>query len=398
MKIGILGGGQLGRMLWEASCSLVDSLRPSPIYHEETHCPAEQAGATIVTGKIEDTEKLSDFFKSMESFTIENEFLNVDAIENAWQLSRTKTSLLEKLPLPSSAGLRIAQDKLEQKKFFNENYLPTSEYVEITPDWLLAPTQPFTDLQKKWHGFVIKKARMGYDGKGNLACPPSEALNFDRIVAFCESAFSTGSRVYAEAFVDFAKEVALVSCQTFDGDIGHYPLIETVQKNGVCYLAYTAINEAANERRACEVARVLASKLQLLGTFAVEFFITESGDLLVNEMAPRVHNSGHFTQKASKYSQFQLHLKSYWQKSWNADDFATSKAFAMINLLGPDEIRGKVQRPKNFPCYWYDKDLTSPGRKLGHIIAHSDNIGNLPALVESLEMAEHSWQEGLRNL
>ncbi|MBC7371342.1 MAG: ATP-grasp domain-containing protein, partial [Bdellovibrionaceae bacterium] len=282
-----------------------------------------------------------------------------------------------------------------QKKFFTANMLPTSEYIEITADWL--KVENVKNLQSKWQGFVLKKARMGYDGKGNLAVPPFQPLDFEKIDIFCRSAFSKKSRVYAEKFIDFSKEVALVSCQTFAGDLGFYPLIETVQKNGVCYLAYTALNEQSNERRAQSMAAVIAKKLNLVGTFAVEFFVTEDGDLLVNEMAPRVHNSGHFSQTAAKYSQFQLHLKSYWQKQWQPGDFDTQKVFAMVNLLGPEEVRGIVHRPKSFQSYWYDKELTTPGRKLGHMIVSSDSTRELPGLIESLIETEHDWQESLRN-
>lgn len=396
MKIAILGGGQLGRMLWEASCSLKDTLSPSPVYHPEVVCPAQKVGASLVTGAISDLSKLTDFFRSVDSFAIENEFLDIESVQKAWTQSRALTSLQDRLPIPSIEGLRIAQDKLEQKNFFTQNQLPTSEYVEITEEWLTE--EKMKALQKKWQGFVLKKARMGYDGKGNLAVQAGEFLDIEKVSAFCKSAYSLNSRVYAERFIDFSKEVALVSCRTVAGDLGSYPLVETIQKNGVCYLAFTALNEQSNERRAQQIAHVIAEKLKLIGTFAVEFFITESGELLVNEMAPRVHNSGHFTQQASKNSQFQLHLKAYWQKNWHSDDFASSKAFVMVNLLGPEEVRGIIHRPNKFQSYWYDKDLTTPGRKLGHIIAHSASTKDLPNLVESLIETEQSWQESLKRL
>jgi 5-(carboxyamino)imidazole ribonucleotide synthase len=393
MKIGILGGGQLGRMLWEASRSLAPEFQASLVYHDEMLCPAQKAGATVVAGQIADTSKLAEFFKSVDSYALENEFLNIEQIQHAWQQAHGADSAT---PIPSLQGLRIAQDKLEQKKFFSQNLFPTSEYKEITSAELNVETM--RDLQKKWQGFVLKKARMGYDGKGNLAVAPGDPLDFEKIDSFCQSAFSMKSRVYAERFIEFTKEVALVSCQTYLGDLGFYPLIETVQKNGVCFLAYTALGEAQNEQRARAIATTLAKKLKLVGTFAVEFFITEGGELLVNEMAPRVHNSGHFTQQASKFSQFQLHLKAYHQKTWEPGDFDGRKSFAMINLLGPEDVRGIVHRPQEFSSYWYDKELTTPGRKLGHIIACSDNTRELPTLIETLIDTEHHWQESLRNL
>lgn len=388
MRFGILGGGQLGRMLWEASCQLVMDLRPSPVYNDKAVCPASHAGATVVVGNVGEAEKLRNFLAAVDSFSIESEFLDVDAIENAWGTGR-------KFPAPSFAGLRVAQDKLEQKKFFTLNGLPTSQFVEITAADLETP-QRLTLLHREWQGLVLKKARMGYDGKGNMALPPGEVLNLAAIRSFCESAFRTDSRVYAEQFVPFVKEVALVSCQSFAGDFGHYPLIETQQKKGVCFLAFTALGEEVNQKRAAEIARVIAGRLKMLGTFAVEFFVTSSGELLVNEMAPRVHNSGHFTQRAARSSQFQMHLKSYWQEKFDREDFDCAKAFAMVNLLGPEGLSGTVSRPTNSRIYWYDKEMTSPGRKLGHIIGSGMSAGELPQIIDSLKAAEKQWQESLR--
>lgn len=391
MKIGILGGGQLGRMLWEASNKLAGELSPSPVYHDEASCPAGKAGAEIVVGKITDVENLTKFFLNVDSFAIENEFLDVKSIETAWQAAHQTQAL----PIPSLAGLRIAQDKLEQKKFFLSLGLPTSEYIEITQDFLETP-EKLTRLHQEWEGFVIKKARMGYDGKGNFAVLPDEIPEFSKIREFCSSAFAAQSRVYAERFVPFTKEVALVSCRTAGGDYGHYPLIETVQKRGVCFLAFRALNEARNEKRAMGMARTIGEKLQMLGTYAVEFFITESGDLLVNEMAPRVHNSGHFSQVAAKSSQFAMHLKAYWQKTWDESDFESAPAFAMVNFLGPVDVKGPVQRPKNQNIYWYDKETTSPGRKLGHMIVQGKSEHDLPGLLDELIQEERAWQESLR--
>ncbi|WP_413290963.1 ATP-grasp domain-containing protein [Bdellovibrio sp. HCB337] len=393
MKIGILGGGQLGRMLWEASCKLRGDLDPSPVYHDMLSCPAGIAGATITPGKIIEVEKLTEFFNGVDSFAIENEFLHVESIETAWRDSRAgKTS---DLPTPSQKGLRIAQDKLEQKKFFLSLGLPTSEYIEITPGFLETP-EKLSELHHEWDGFVIKKARMGYDGKGNYAVHPDSVLNFAEARQFCQAAFESQSRVYVERFVPFTKEVALVSCRTVDGDYGHYPLIETVQKNGVCFLAFKALNQARNEKRAMGMARTIGEKLGMLGTYAVEFFITATGDLLVNEMAPRVHNSGHFTQAAAKSSQFEMHLKAYWQKAWDPADFECAPAFAMVNFLGPADAKGPVQRPNHPQIYWYDKETTSPGRKLGHMIVQGTSEHDLPELLDELIQVERAWQESLR--
>lgn len=392
MRIGILGGGQLGRMLWEASIKLNGTLKPSPIYHDEISCPAQKAGAFVAPGKITELEKLTEFFQGVDSFAVENEFLNIEAIQTSWMRSRQKTAL--GLPTPSLTGLRIAQDKLEQKKFFQGLGLPTSESVEITSEFLEIPGK-LASLHQRWQGFVIKKARMGYDGRGNYPVPPTQVLDFAEIRHFCQQAFDSGSRVYVEKFVAFSKEVALVSCRSAKGDFGHYPLVESVQKDGVCFLAFRALHEARNENRAVEMARLLGEKLHLLGTFAVEFFITGDGDLWVNEMAPRVHNSGHFSQVAAKSSQFEMHLKSYWQNKWNPGDFEAAPAFAMINFLGPAGLRGPVQRPETPQIYWYDKESTSPGRKLGHMVLQSVSESDLPQLLENLKTTEKAWQESL---
>lgn len=382
MKLGILGGGQLGRMLWEASKNL-PRLQPSPIFHDSASCPAAAAGAEIHVGRIAEATKLQQFFAGVDSYVFENEFLDVDAIE--------KASPAWKRPFPSLAGLRLAQDKLEQKKLFTRLKLPTPEFQEVTSKDL---SRQLAEIKTKWPRFVLKTARMGYDGKGNFFCKnDSDAKD---AIAFCEKAFAAGSRVYAEPLIDFSKEVALVSSQTYAGDFGYYPLIETQQKKGVCLLAFRALNEGTHEKQAAEIARTLAEELNLLGTFAVEFFITTQGELLVNEMAPRVHNSGHFSQTAAKSSQFEMHLKSYYLKNWDPQDFESAPAFAMINLLGPEGVNGPVKKPMNIRCYWYDKTSISPGRKLGHINAHSTQAEDLPALLQELKRQEQLWTESLQ--
>jgi 5-(carboxyamino)imidazole ribonucleotide synthase len=399
MKVGILGGGQLGRMLWEASQALKRDFAPSPVFHETKLCPAGFAGAEIVEGKVEDTAALSRFFKNFDTFAIENEFVHLAALKAAWEMSRSEKSFI--LPKPSWLALEIAQDKLEQKKFFVQNKFPTSEFVEITKEWFLVGPARLQELHTKWQGLVIKKARMGYDGKGNWALPAAEASIFEdlaafaKLQAFCESAFAANSRVYAEKFVPFQKEVALVSARSYAQDYGHYPLIETVQKKGVCYLAFKALQSESLEKQAAEIAQELGNSLDLLGTYAVEFFVTSSGALMVNEMAPRVHNSGHFTQTAARSSQFEMHLKAYVQETFRPDDFRCAEAFAMVNLLGPDGLEADVRKPSFVNAYWYDKERTTPGRKLGHIISRSAREADLPKLLEELQQQEQSWQESL---
>ena len=113
-------------------------------------------------------------------------------------------------------------------------------------------------------------------------------------------------------------------------------------------------------------------------------------------MAPRVHNSGHFTQRAARSSQFEMHLKAYWQEKFDAENFDCAGAFAMVNLLGPKDLLGPVNRPQSSRIYWYDKEKTSPGRKLGHIIAFGASSSELPQLIENLKAMEQQWQESLR--
>jgi phosphoribosylaminoimidazole carboxylase PurK protein len=393
MKIGILGGGQLGRMLWQASTELSPNLQPSPVFHDTKFCPAGAAGAPIVEGKTSDEKALSEFLSSCDTFAIENEFLPLDQLEMAWQAAKKSSQV----PRPSLQGLSIAQDKFRQKKFFLENSIPTSQFIEITNGWLANDAAKLVDLHQRWNGLVLKKARMGYDGKGNLALV--KTVDVATVTEFCQSAFAASSAVYAEAFVPFTKEVALVSVRSHSGEFGHYPMIETVQQNGVCLLAFTALSSdgidiSRIERQAKDIARIIGDRLQLLGTFAVEFFVTKSGELLVNEMAPRVHNSGHFTLRAAASSQFAMHLKSYWQKTFNPADFLCAPAFAMINLLGPAGVHKKVGKPA-MDCDWYDKETTSPGRKLGHIIAKGTKAQDVPALIAELKASQKKWQESL---
>lgn len=412
--IGILGGGQLGRMLYEACLKLgykkVQIYDPAP---QALRSPAAQIGAKITQGD------LKKFLKTCDVLLLENEFISCDELEQAFQENELQGILPPRhVPL---ASIRIAQNKLKQKDFFKSQALPTAEYEKIceikksTPFLFQEIYEKILKLYHRWGGLVIKKATYGYDGKGNFSLKPSLSENeLASLREPLEQFFGVGAHDsqpqvawYAEKWIPFQFECALVATRGSDGSWGSYPLIQTVQKNGVCLLAYgPAQQQEKFYPIAQKISQQVGEQLSLIGTYAIEFFVNQEGQLLINEMAPRVHNSGHFSLNASQYSQFQNHVRALLGETIQEQDFITTPVFAMINLLGPENKSEWAVRPicfkevpAKFHFYWYDKARIEPGRKLGHIVVSSDHVLNsyqeVQIYLDELLRLEREWVKSL---
>ncbi|MFZ4404881.1 MAG: ATP-grasp domain-containing protein [Pseudobdellovibrionaceae bacterium] len=403
MKIGVLGGGQLGRMLWQASLhpQLKDKIEVL-VYNDNEDCPAHHAGAKIFIGDFKDSEKLAQFFSTVDTFTLENEFLDCDILESAWLVAygASTTNSGQAKWTPPLAGIRIAQDKLKQKKLYQSLHLPTSEFQEFDIETYKSENflNILLSLRAKWNGLVLKKSRMGYDGKGNFFIPANSSFSIEALNTFCDSAAADQSMFYVEQMVPFLSELALVSSRDRKNNLVHFPLVQTEQTQGTCHWAYRAQVSTHIEAQAQEIAKKVADELNILGTFALEFFLTKNNSLFINEMAPRVHNSGHFSLSTGAYSQFALHLKSYLPDlSVTAEDCKSDDFFVMLNLLGPDSYKGPCAKPSHPQIYWYDKHTSSPRRKLGHVNLISSDKAAKESLFSQLKKIEAEWQNTLRS-
>lgn len=375
MNIGILGGGQLACMLADAARSI--GHRVTVLSRKDE--PAADSNCEIVTGELSDAAAVEELFRRCEVVTIENEFVDVGLIRE----------LQVKYPhvrfMPTASALELTQDKLAQKQLFQRCGLGTAVYRVLSEHPTEEELRRVTlELGGK---VVLKFSRGGYDGKGVMPWgaddDPAEAL------AFWARAVETNARLFAEAHVAFLGEVALVAVRHASGEFASWPLMFTRQTDGTCREVYGPAVwmglSAERQMEAQRAANAIGSALGFCGVFAIEFFLTEDG-LWVNEMAPRVHNSGHYTLNGAEESQFAAHIRAITKTGLvepHIDKFAY-----MRNLLGPAarEFDAKtlddVPPPTGVALHWYGKRRSKPKRKMGHLTGRCMTIDELRELRE----------------
>jgi 5-(carboxyamino)imidazole ribonucleotide synthase len=386
--IGILGGGQLSVFLVDAAHRLGLSARVLVTDEKE---PAAKIADEVTLDRP--GGDLSFFFKDLQLVLFESENIDLARFEGlSFSLPRF---------VPSLETMRTLQDKASQKRILEKLALPTARFRLLS-----SPTtaQEIATLDSEFpEGWILKRARGGYDGKGNwLGKNPAEAHTWATRVQ-AEKLGNASVEVYAEARVSIARELAVVAARNASGAFVAYPAIETVQTNGVCDTATGPAGthglSSATEARLQEIVRKIAEETSYVGTLAVEFFETSVGMILVNEIAPRVHNSGHFSIDAASHSQFELHLRAALELP--IPDVETPGFFRMKNCLGPAGV--SLERTDAFPksepwgrviFHDYGKTSVRPGRKLGHFTV-SGREEEREASERELDAAHARW---LRNL
>ncbi len=346
-RLGILGGGQLGRMLIQEAVNLdihISVLDPDPA------APCASLADVFHLGSFKDYDTVMAFGQNVDILTVEIEHVNVNALETLEKAG--------KVVRPSSKTLRLVQDKGLQKIFYRTHGIPTAEFHliqsanELTQHTGLLP--------------VMQKLRTGgYDGKG--VTPIRTAQDFN-------TAFNAPSVL--EKMVDFEKEIAVIVARRPDGSCITYPAVEmefNSEANLVEFLFAPASISLATANEANDIAIQLAEALQLEGILAVELFVTRDGHLLVNEIAPRPHNSGHTTIEANVTSQYEQHLRAILDLPLG--DTSLLQANVMVNLLGEKGSEGPVSYAGMNEClsisgvhiHLYGKTNTKPFRKMGHV-------------------------------
>ncbi len=363
--IGIVGGGQLGRMLTLAAIPLgfkVVVINPSP------NSPASQVGAEEIIADLYDPEAIKSLSDIADYITVEIEHLNADVLE---QLEANG-----KMVNPSSKTIKLIQDKFKQKKFLKTAGIPVADFIEIknTDDALRA--------FKEFDGKMILKTRLGaFDGRGNMV------INKKNDIEKAFKLFSENS-LYAERLVPFKKELAVMVAKSIDGSIVTYPVVETIHERNICIIV-KAPAQVSEEiaAKANQIALSVAALLEGAGTYGIEMFLDDSDDVIVNEIAPRVHNSGHYTMDASVTSQFEQHIRAITGLPLGDTSMIVPSA-VMVNILGerngPTVLSGvdDVLRIPNVRLHLYGKSPTKVDRKMGHITA----TGNSQA--EALQRAK----------
>ncbi|MFN9500616.1 MAG: 5-(carboxyamino)imidazole ribonucleotide synthase [Chryseotalea sp.] len=365
-KVGVLGGGQLGRMFYQAALDFnVDVSFLDP----DAQAPCSFL-KSFESGSLKDFETVKNFGLQHQVVTIEIEHVNVEALKYIEQQG------VKVFPQPHI--IELIQDKRKQKQFYLEYRIPTADFV-------LVENKHDVEAQTDFLPAVNKLGKEGYDGRGVQILKNKEDI---------AKAFDAPGLL--EKLIDFEKEIAILVARNEAGDIVSYPAVEMVfhpEKNLVEYLFAPAQLSGSVLQEADRIARKVIKSLQMVGLLAVEMFVTKEGNVLVNEVAPRPHNSGHHTIEANITSQYEQHLRAIVGLPLGSG--ATVLPAAMVNVLGEEGFEGKakykgldqVTALPGVHVHLYGKKLTKPFRKMGHVTITDIN---LQALKEKTEFVKET--------
>ncbi len=361
-KVGVLGGGQLGLMLLQAA---IDWNLHVKILDPDPDSPCAHIAPEFVVGSLQDYETVMAFGQDCEVITIEIEKVNVEALETLEKQG--------KKVFPQPSVIRQIQDKRIQKQFYRDNRLPNADFI-LTDNQ--EDTRQYASFLPAFH----KLGKDGYDGRGVQRI--STEADFDK-------AFDAPSLL--EKAVDFDKEIAVIVARNEQGEVATFPTVEMAfhpDLNLVDYLFAPADISENIDQEAKRIATKTAEAFGIVGLLAVEMFVTKSGKILINEVAPRPHNSGHHTIRANVTSQFEQHWRAIL--GLPLGDTSALCPSAMLNLLGeanytgPAVYKGMEQLLKMsgvFPLL-YGKKITKPFRKMGHITLIANNLEELKTKAE----------------
>jgi len=397
VPVGILGGGQLAMMLTEAAHHLQLSVH---IFSNNHNDVAASMADSHVVAAFTQAELLHHFFSSVGTVIYENEWINPQKLIEAAQGTAVKI-------LPKPSAMAACGDKLLQKDLLTILGIPTSRFVSYPLGGSYGPEQWLQSLGQEFpKGCVLKWAKGGYDGKGTMMYMPQPGGQDIpvRVLDFVRQAVGQKVSIYAEQLVKFQQELALLTVRSEDGSCHFYPMVQTRQEDGVCVDVQGPAQkfglDAALEQEARAYAIQIGDQLDLRGVYAIEFFQDTNGQLLVNEIAPRVHNSGHFTLDGAVTSQFENHWRAVL--GLPIGDISCAEFFGMVNILGPVDFEGSLEAPQlsstQTVVHWYRKEDSRPGRKMGHVNVFATDremFGQLMAEVhQQLMQWSQLWSSG----
>ncbi len=365
--IGVLGSGQLGRMFAIAARRMGYRVHT---FSPESDTPTGQIADVEIGASYDDLDAVRSFARAVNVVTFE--FENVPAA--------TAQAAAECAPVrPSGSVLHTTQNRMREKSFLASRSFPVTPFREVNSiDDLKA------GLDQLGYPAVLKTAGFGYDGKGQT-----------KIGAFSQAADSLvaagGREMILESFVDFDAELSVIAARGIDGSFAHWGVIENVHHNHVLDLSIAPAKISPGvQAKATEIARAVLEQLDVTGVLCVEFFLTTKGDLLINELAPRPHNSGHLTFDACVTSQFEQQLRAVCGLPLGSTELL--RPAAMANLLGDLWLNGEPNwlAAAAFPevkLHLYGKLAPKPGRKMGHLTAMAETPGDAANLVRAARQA-----------
>jgi len=343
-----MGSGQLGRMLTHAAHQLGYRVHT---YSPESNTPTGQSADLEIVGSYDDLKSIENFARSVDVVTFEFENIPAASVECASAVVPVR---------PGVQSLHIAQHREREKNFLSQKNYPTTPYRLV---------RSAADLEAALGALglpvVLKTAGMGYDGKGQIRIDRKEEASK------AYAAFGGGEMI-AEAWVDFSLEGSVIGARTTQGDFTHWGLIENHHRHHILDVSILPSSFSVElTAKAIEITRQLMSDLQMVGLLCVEFFVTKTGELLVNELAPRPHNSGHLTIDACITSQFEQQVRAICELPLG-DTRLIAKGASMANLLGELWEKGEpnwsaaLANP-NIKLHLYGKSQARPARKMGHL-------------------------------
>jgi len=371
--LGIIGGGQLGLMLTEAAKKMPEYISEIIVLDPTQNCPASKVGAKQITADFKDENAISELADKCDIITYEIESGNSDVLKKLEN---------ECIINPSPDTLKIIQDKLEQKKFLLKNNIPVAEFAEVNS---------LDELKKIIDDFglpvLLKVRKDAYDGRGNYKITSTDQI-LDAYSSFA------GKQLMVEKYVDFKMEVSVIAGRNTNGEIITFPIVENIHEENILRMT---IAPARVSDTVSNNAKLISHKtmevLNGAGVFGIEMFVTNDDVVLINEIAPRVHNSGHHTLQSSKTSQFEQHLRAILGLELGSTELIHHTV--MYNILGPANFHGKYKPitvdANDVFLKMYGKEISKPKRKLGHFnVVDIDNSKNTEKLITRVNKIKNS--------
>lgn len=368
--LGIIGGGQLGMMITEAAKKMPEHISKIIVLDPTENCPAAQVGAEQIIADFKDKDAIIELSNKSDIITYEIESGDSHVLKSVEKNAEIN---------PSPDTLRIIQDKFLQKSFLQENNIPVPEFVKI---------ENIDDvkegLKKFGYPALLKARRDAYDGRGNFKINSDDEIQeaFD---------YFKGQNLMLEKFVPFKMEVSVIAARNTKGQIKTYPLVENIHEENILRetIAPARVSEEVT-KKAEEIAEKTMDVLKGAGIFGIEMFVTQNDDVVINEIAPRVHNSGHHTLQSSRTSQFEQHLRAIL--GLELGETTLEYPTIMYNILGSKSFEGKYSpitlSEENVFLKMYGKEISKPQRKLGHfnlVSKQNETTDQLLVKLESLK-------------
>ena len=365
ITLGILGGGQLAKMLAQSAYQLGMNIA---IIENHPNSPAGDMTKLEFSRGWNNAEDLQAFIDASDIITLENEFIDPALIERIE---------LQRNVFPNSNTLRLIQDKYIQKTTFKNAQIPVPHFQNIE-----SLDSIYAFAKKFGYPFLLKSRTMGYDGYGNAT------IHNEIEIESAMQKFKSDpqrSQLYAEEYIDFSKELAIMIARNQSNEIAVYPVVESIQVNHICNQVIAPAEISENSRmQAIDIAKKCVETIDGIGIFGIELFLTKNDSILVNEIAPRPHNTGHYTIEACVTSQFENCIRAILNLPLGSTDMIAPAA-SMINLLGtrsgpgyPSNIK-KTLELRNVSLHLYNKKESRIGRKMGHITTLGNTIAEANA-------------------